>query len=160
MSALASDDSRHGTVNGYRNLGCRCDRCRDAHRMSIAALRRRLADTTTCPTCGGGGGPHHTYEPQQCHTCYAYQTRTSRRRDPDNLYPDGHRGGRPSKLPDVDTLYDLHCDGLRYGHIADRYGVTPARVRQVLGPVLAEMRETRLAALHEQQQRENARGAA
>src|SRR5512146_1820006 len=27
---LAPDDQRHGTTNGYNNLGCRCDRCRAA----------------------------------------------------------------------------------------------------------------------------------
>jgi len=26
------EDERHGTVNGYVNLGCRCDRCRGAQR--------------------------------------------------------------------------------------------------------------------------------
>lgn len=25
------DDPRHGTKNGYDNLGCRCDRCKAAH---------------------------------------------------------------------------------------------------------------------------------
>jgi hypothetical protein len=28
---LAADDPRHGTENGYRNLGCRCRPCKDAH---------------------------------------------------------------------------------------------------------------------------------
>lgn len=27
---LAPDDPRHGTANGYNNLKCRCDRCRQA----------------------------------------------------------------------------------------------------------------------------------
>lgn len=27
---LLPDDARHGTTNGYRNLRCRCDRCRAA----------------------------------------------------------------------------------------------------------------------------------
>ena len=31
---LAPDDPRHGTANGYQNLGCRCDRCREAHRVA------------------------------------------------------------------------------------------------------------------------------
>lgn len=26
-------DPRHGTVNGYSNLGCSCDRCREAWRI-------------------------------------------------------------------------------------------------------------------------------
>lgn len=29
---LAPNDPRHGTVNGYTNLRCRCSRCRKAHR--------------------------------------------------------------------------------------------------------------------------------
>lgn len=33
---LADDDPRHGTPNGYGNLGCRCERCRTAN----AAVRR------------------------------------------------------------------------------------------------------------------------
>lgn len=28
--ALEADDPRHGTTNGYGNLGCRCQPCRDA----------------------------------------------------------------------------------------------------------------------------------
>jgi hypothetical protein len=27
------DDPRHGTDNGYKNLGCRCDRCTEAWRV-------------------------------------------------------------------------------------------------------------------------------
>ena len=29
-SVLAADDPRHGTANGYNNLGCRCGKCRAA----------------------------------------------------------------------------------------------------------------------------------
>jgi len=40
---LAEADPRHGTVNGYRNLGCRCPACRQAstrnHRLYIAKVR-------------------------------------------------------------------------------------------------------------------------
>ena len=28
---MLPDDPRHGTNNGYNNLGCRCQPCRDAH---------------------------------------------------------------------------------------------------------------------------------
>jgi hypothetical protein len=35
---LAADDSRHGTAIGYRNWGCRCDRCR------TAATQKRYAE--------------------------------------------------------------------------------------------------------------------
>lgn len=32
MAELAPDDPRHGTLNGYNNLRCRCDDCRGAAR--------------------------------------------------------------------------------------------------------------------------------
>lgn len=38
---LADDDPRHGTPNGYGNLGCRCDECRAAHAANHAAYMRR-----------------------------------------------------------------------------------------------------------------------
>lgn len=38
---LADDDQRHGTVNGYGNLGCRCERCRAAHAAAHAAYIKR-----------------------------------------------------------------------------------------------------------------------
>lgn len=34
---LAPDDPRHGTRNGYDNHYCRCDRCRNANRISHAS---------------------------------------------------------------------------------------------------------------------------
>lgn len=40
---LPEDDPRHGTVNGYGNLGCRCPACRQAatenHRRYIERVR-------------------------------------------------------------------------------------------------------------------------
>jgi hypothetical protein len=35
------DDPRHGTVNGYSNLKCRCDRCRAAWAIAYRARRAR-----------------------------------------------------------------------------------------------------------------------
>ena len=32
---LAPDDPRHGTDNGYSNLGCRCQPCRDAFNVRM-----------------------------------------------------------------------------------------------------------------------------
>lgn len=49
---MAGDDPRHGTVNGYTNLHCRCNLCRRAQReaqggsksiKNLTALRRQLA---------------------------------------------------------------------------------------------------------------------
>jgi len=36
------DDPRHGTDNGYSNLRCRCDRCREAHRVLHMKWRRSV----------------------------------------------------------------------------------------------------------------------
>lgn len=41
MSSLAFDDPRHGTYNGYRNLQCRCERCREANRLQMLDYRGR-----------------------------------------------------------------------------------------------------------------------
>jgi hypothetical protein len=38
-------DSRHGSLNGYANLGCRCDACRSAARQ-YEASRRSKVDTS------------------------------------------------------------------------------------------------------------------
>ncbi|MDI3242240.1 hypothetical protein QK287_11785 [Arthrobacter sp. AL05] len=42
MDVLSDDDPRHGTPNGYGNLGCRCDRCREANRKSHYAYMERV----------------------------------------------------------------------------------------------------------------------
>lgn len=34
-------DQRHGTANGYGNLGCRCDPCCSAHTLSLRERKRR-----------------------------------------------------------------------------------------------------------------------
>src|SRR5256885_704702 len=39
---LAPDDPRHGTTNGYGNLGCRCTPCTEAHRQNHAAYMARV----------------------------------------------------------------------------------------------------------------------
>ena len=36
---MAPDDIRHGTLNGYRNLGCRCQPCRDANTAAMRVYR-------------------------------------------------------------------------------------------------------------------------
>jgi hypothetical protein len=39
---LAATDPRHGTANGYKNLACRCDACREAWRIYHAEMMHRL----------------------------------------------------------------------------------------------------------------------
>lgn len=47
---MTPDDPRHGTVNGYSNLACRCQPCRDAHSANFILQRadrsKRLAEAT------------------------------------------------------------------------------------------------------------------
>jgi hypothetical protein len=37
---LTADDVRHGTYNGYKNHGCRCDRCRTANTVAQRDYKR------------------------------------------------------------------------------------------------------------------------
>jgi hypothetical protein len=45
--AFLSDlsDPRHGTINGYNGIGCRCDRCREAARVYGREWRRKAKET-------------------------------------------------------------------------------------------------------------------
>lgn len=47
-------DPRHGTLNGYKNCGCRCNACREAHRQAMAKTRKTLKSRPT------GDVPHGT----------------------------------------------------------------------------------------------------
>lgn len=38
------DDPRHGTINGYNNLKCRCDRCRAANTEAVRKWREERPD--------------------------------------------------------------------------------------------------------------------
>jgi hypothetical protein len=38
---VADDDPRHGTLNGYTNLGCKCDRCREVYATYHREHRQR-----------------------------------------------------------------------------------------------------------------------
>jgi hypothetical protein len=38
---LEPDDLRHGTKNGYGNLGCRCEPCREANTIDMREARKR-----------------------------------------------------------------------------------------------------------------------
>jgi hypothetical protein len=54
MTTMNVDDPRHGTANGYHNLGCRCAACRAAWVESCRAarLRRRSKLTAADPRHG------------------------------------------------------------------------------------------------------------
>lgn len=42
MAVLPANDPVHGTENGYKNYGCRCDRCRTATTEATRERRHRL----------------------------------------------------------------------------------------------------------------------
>jgi hypothetical protein len=71
---LAPDDPRHGTTNGYGNLRCRCQPCRDAwaakHRE--AGYTARYRDRNVAAICGTPGcdrKPDRAYLTGYCHRC-------------------------------------------------------------------------------------------
>lgn len=43
--ALQSEDPRHGTVYAYKNLKCRCDRCRQANSEQCRAYMQRVRES-------------------------------------------------------------------------------------------------------------------
>ena len=71
-------DSRHGSVNGYSNLKCRCQDCRDAH---AANMRRYLAHVRSRGIPAhiehGTYNCYHTYG-CRCDDCKAANARFSR----------------------------------------------------------------------------------
>lgn len=50
-------DPRHGTPNGYSNLGCRCRRCREAQTEYLRARGIGPYRTDPCPECGNPKTP-------------------------------------------------------------------------------------------------------
>lgn len=78
-STLPPDDPRHGTYNGYSNLKCRCDRCREANTAYCRAARERAAASARCPSCNGSAG---VYAGGECRKCYNYRNRTGYSRPP------------------------------------------------------------------------------
>jgi hypothetical protein len=61
---LAPDDPRHGTPNGYANLGCRCEFCRKAQ---TAYLRERGIGTYRRNACACGNPK--TLGAEKCQAC-------------------------------------------------------------------------------------------
>lgn len=56
------DDPRHGTTNGYTNLKCRCQRCRDAWSATSRYRRAKRALTPDDPR----HGRYTTYSNHSC----------------------------------------------------------------------------------------------
>jgi hypothetical protein len=84
---LAPDDPRHGTTNGYCNLECRCQPCRDAWAIECAGRRSRRA-AALAPDDPRHGQPS-TYNNHgcRCDKCRAANTADVRRHRTENGPP-------------------------------------------------------------------------
>lgn len=71
-------DDRHGTRNGYVNLGCRCDPCRDAN--ARWHLARRAERAVSLSPNDPRHGRHTTYSNHgcRCGRCRAASTQRQR----------------------------------------------------------------------------------
>jgi hypothetical protein len=61
---MTPDDPRHGTVNGYTNLKCRCKSCRRA--WADAAIRKRKARASRLSATPVEHGTESTYTNWAC----------------------------------------------------------------------------------------------
>lgn len=98
--SLAVDDPRHGTLNGYTNLKCRCSPCRTARNDYAQKLRgaagKPVGAATDFNACGNG-------TPWGCREVVSYPAR---------LLLNGCRGARetnhvlfhPDCWPDIATV--------------------------------------------------------
>lgn len=59
---LAPDDPRHGTTNGYGNLGCRCEACREANRVNHAAYMAKVRATGELSNKDAKHGTSYRYD--------------------------------------------------------------------------------------------------
>lgn len=67
---LAPDDPRHGTRNGYGNLGCRCDACREAHRQNHRKYMIRVKESGELAGDGVQHGTAYRYDVGcRCNAC-------------------------------------------------------------------------------------------
>lgn len=54
---MEKEDHRHGTTNGYQNLGCRCELCKHANSVQMRKQRaRRFASPTPAHVHGSVNG--------------------------------------------------------------------------------------------------------
>ena len=94
--SLPVGDPRHGTVNGYGNLGCRCESCRVAHTAYFREWRNRTgrtqprADYVAAVRAAAEARDNHGTETRysagcRCDACRAAQNDARRRRRHENL---------------------------------------------------------------------------
>lgn len=101
---LAADDPRHGTVNGYGNLGCRCSACRDAWAVEFLKLREKRAAILAANPDIVAHGKATTYQNWKCRCepCTAAATGSKRAQS------QRHAGAGRRR-----AFFDLQVDALR-----------------------------------------------
>lgn len=71
-------DDRHGTQNGYSNLSCRCQLCRDA--WAAAGREWRIRRAAALPAADPRHGRYTTYQNHACRCSRCHAAKMARRR--------------------------------------------------------------------------------
>lgn len=118
---LVPGDRRHGTENGYKNHGCRCDDCKTAARV---ALRERKAANRTRPIPDHVHGTDNGYCNYfcKCPDCRAAHHASWKRR----YGPSPRRGLERAK---TEAMYADYQTGLTVEQIAAKWGLSPGSIR-------------------------------
>lgn len=59
---MDEDDPRHGTANGYGNLGCRCAACREANRVNHSRYMERVRASGELASVNRSHGTSYRYD--------------------------------------------------------------------------------------------------
>ena len=81
---LDPDDPRHGTVNGYGNLRCRCEACREANSNHHREYMLRVVASGELATPGALHGTSYRYDVgcrcPECRAAHNAKSRDTKRR--------------------------------------------------------------------------------
>jgi len=113
---LAPDDPRHGTVNGYSNLGCRCDDCKSAWRVQTRQQREARRHKPIPDRVHGTAGGYDNWF-CRCDACRA-ANRAKRTPSP----------RRAEQRARTEAMYADHQNGMSIAQVAEKWGVTPGSV--------------------------------
>lgn len=114
--ALAPDDPRHGTINGYGNLACRCDACKAAN----AAYQRKLRLERH-----GRPIPDHVHGTENGYARWYCKCDACRAAHKATLTPSPRRVAERAR---TEAMYQDYCRGLTVPQVAEKYGLTPGAV--------------------------------
>lgn len=77
---LADDDERHGTTNGYVNLGCRCEACRESWAATCQRMKDQRRGTLSPEDARHGRYATYTNYRCRCESCRAAKREYDRQR--------------------------------------------------------------------------------